>query len=152
MKIRQATLADKIELLELEQRQIDAERPFNTAIKQQDAIYYDLNTLLSSAKSYVAVAEIENKIIGIGYAQIRDSKQAFVHDQHIYLGFMYVAPEYRGRRINKLIIETLVSWGKEKGISDFYLDVYSENDAAINAYKKAGFTESIIEMKLSLSS
>jgi GNAT superfamily N-acetyltransferase len=63
---------------------------------------------------------------------------------------MYVAAEYRGRGINKSIIERLVEWSEGQGIFDCYLDVYSENEAAIQAYKKAGFVSSMIEMKLNL--
>ena len=45
----------------------------------------------------------------------------------------------------------LINWSKTKGIVDFYLDVYDDNDAAIRAYGKAGFTKSLVEMKLNIS-
>lgn len=51
--------------------------------------------------------------------------------------------------INKIILDKLINWAKVKGITDFYLDVYSENQSAIRAYQKAGFSSSMLEMKMS---
>jgi RimJ/RimL family protein N-acetyltransferase len=94
------------------------------------------------------VAEDGNNIIATGYAQIRPSRQPLVYDQHSYLGFMYVAPDYRGQGINQQIIDLLVRWSQEQGIQECYLDVYAGNTAAIRAYEKLGFKPSLIEMKL----
>jgi ribosomal protein S18 acetylase RimI-like enzyme len=148
---REASLNDKPVLLEFEQHVIQAERPFNSAIKSVDAYYYDMADLLNSKKSHLLVAEINGVVVASGYAQIRTSKQSLVHDFHSYLGFMYVVPEFRGRGINKSILERLIQWSTNQGISDCYLDVYSGNEAAIRAYQKAGFVNSMIEMKLNCS-
>lgn len=148
---REASLNDKPVLLEFEQHVIQAERRFNSAIKSVDAYYYDMADLLNSKKSHLLVAEINGVVVASGYAQIRTSKQSLVHDFHSYLGFMYVVPEFRGRGINKSILERLIQWSTNQGISDCYLDVYSDNEAAIRAYQKAGFVNSMIEMKLNCS-
>lgn len=145
---REALLNDKSVLLEFEQKVLDAERPYNSSIKLVDAFYYDLENLLTSKKSHLLVADVNGTLVGTGYAQIRSSKQALTHGIHSYLGFMYVVPAYRGRGINKGIVERLIQWSASQGISDCYLDVYSENEAAIRAYQKAGFVSSVIEMKL----
>jgi GNAT superfamily N-acetyltransferase len=96
------------------------------------------------------VAELNDEIIGSGYAQIRESKQSLKHHKHSYLSFMYVARNRRGLGINGMIIENLISWSKEKGVYDLYLDVYDRNNAAIRAYEKVGFTKSLVEMKMNL--
>lgn len=150
IRLRKASSRDEFILLEFEQKVIEAERPYNSTVKSVGAFYYDLDNLLTSNKSHLLVAEVKGKVIGSGYAQIRASKQSLTHDIHSYLGFMYVVPEYRGRGINKRIVESLIQWSKSQGVSDCYLDVYNENKAAIRAYEKAGFVKSMIEMKLSL--
>lgn len=150
LNIRKALIGDQAYLLTLEQKVIEAERPYNSTIKSIDAIYYDLNSLLIDEASYVMVAEDNGQIVGTGYAQIRESKKSLTHNKHSYLGFMYVEPEYRGLGINKLIMENLMKWSKEQGVLDFYLDVYDENDAAIRAYEKVGFSKSLVEMKINL--
>ncbi|WP_086932871.1 GNAT family N-acetyltransferase [Agarilytica rhodophyticola] len=148
---REANLNDIPQLLELEQRIIDAERPFNSSIKSEKTTYYNLEHLISSDDAYVLVAEASATIVATGYAQIRESKVSFKHDYHSYLGFMFVVPEYRGKGVNQHIIDKLISWSKTRGVTDFYLDVYCQNSAAIKAYEKVGFEPNVIEMKLSVS-
>jgi RimJ/RimL family protein N-acetyltransferase len=48
-----------------------------------------------------------------------------------------------------LVIQALIGWGKTKGMQDFYLEAYADNNSAIKAYEKLGFKTSLIEMKLS---
>ena len=50
--------------------------------------------------------------------------------------------------LNKQVIEHLIVWAKSRGVCDFYLDVYGDNQAAVKAYEKLGFTSSLVEMKL----
>jgi ribosomal protein S18 acetylase RimI-like enzyme len=150
LTLRKASIKDHSALLALEQKVIEAERPFNSTIRPEGAIYYDLEQLLTNEDSHVAVAEREGHIIATGYAQIRASKQSLKHERHTFMGFMYVSPEYRGLGINRQIITSLIGWSKEQGVQDFYLDVYIGNEAAINAYEKVGFVKSIIEMKINL--
>jgi len=148
--IRKALVKDQSDLLGLEQKVIEAERAFNPAIKAKDAIYYDLNKLLEDEDFLLMVADLNGVIIGTGYAQIRESKKSLRHNKHSYLGFMYVAAEFRGLGINGMIMNSLVKWSKKQGISDLYLEVYDGNNAAIKAYEKAGFTKSLVEMKVHL--
>ena len=147
---RKASLADKAILIALEQAVIEAERPYNKALKSSGASYYDLEQLLTAADSYLVVAEINAQVVGTGYAQIRVSKQSLVHERHGYLGFMFVSPQFRGRGINNKLINLLLEWSRQQGVSDIYLDVYEGNEAAVRAYEKVGFVKSLVEMKLCL--
>jgi len=150
LNVREARLGDLQSLLELEQRVIEAERPYNSAIKSEGTQYYDIEHLITDDNSSLLVVEAGNAIVGTGYAQIRSSKSSLIHADHSYLGFMYVAPDFRGQGLNKKVIDRLVSWSKSKGVNDLYLDVYFDNSAAIRAYEKVGFKSSLTEMKLSL--
>ena len=151
LNFREAKINDIPKLLELEQCVVEAERPFNASIKSEGAYYYDLEQLITSDNALLLVVEIGNEIAATGYAQIRDSKPSLVHEQHSYLGFMYVSPQFRGQGINSILIEKLIEWSKLKGVNTFYLDVYSENQSAIKAYEKVGFKSSLVEMKLTLA-
>jgi len=152
---RSATINDLSQLLALEQQVVAAERPFNTDIKAQNAKYYDLPAMIDSENVCLLVAEKEGDdgkltIIATGYGRIEDSKVCLIHQQHVYLGFMLVVPEYRGQGLNQQIMEKLIKWGKSLGQTHFYLDVYAQNESAIRAYQKAGFEASLVEMKLSV--
>ncbi len=150
LTLRQARPEELPILRTLEQKVVDAERPFNDAIKSQNAIYYDLEELLTNESACMLVAEDASDIVATGYAQVRTSKVSLSHEKHVYLGFMFVDEAYRGLGLNKLILDNLINWGKEQGLEDFYLDVYAENQSAIRAYEKAGFSQSMVEMKLHL--
>lgn len=63
---------------------------------------------------------------------------------------MYVRPEYRGQGLNAVVLEELVSLAKERGITEVYLEVYSQNQSAIRAYEKFGFENYMVQMRLNL--
>jgi ribosomal protein S18 acetylase RimI-like enzyme len=149
LNFRDANFNDRPKLLALEQALIEAERPFNKLTKV-DATYHDLDALISVADTLFLVVEIDGQIVATGYVQIRASKTYLQHSHHGYLGFMYVVPQCRGQGLNKQLLEKLIVWGQERGIRDFYLEVYTQNNVAIKAYEKVGFTSSVVEMKLTL--
>ena len=63
---------------------------------------------------------------------------------------MFVEPEYRGQRINQLIVDGLIQWSRSKGVYEIILDVYDGNTAAIRAYEKVGFEKNLVQMRLNL--
>jgi len=98
----------------------------------------------------VIVAELNGEVIGSGYARITQSKDYLKHDRHCYLGFMYVKPEYRGKGVNNLVLQALKQWAKSQGINELRLEVYNDNQPAIRAYEKAGFTPNLLEMRMGI--
>ena len=150
IKIRKATLDDLESLLAFEQDLIKTERPFDPTVKPDPVNYYDLKTMLTASHIEVVVAEINNKVIASGYARIDKSKPFLIHENHAYLGFMYVLPEYRGKGINKQIIERLKKWAALQGINEFRLEVYYDNSSAMKAYEKIGFSRYSLEMRFNL--
>jgi GNAT superfamily N-acetyltransferase len=147
--IRAAVQSDLPILKEFEQGIITTERPFNDSLRSEPICYYDIGALIDGESSSVMVAEDDGVIVGSGYARIRESKAHLKHDFHAYLGFMYVASTHRGKGINQLVIQALISWGKAQGMQEFYLEAYADNKSALKAYEKLGFIASLIEMKLS---
>lgn len=150
MQLRAATNDDIPVLKQLEQAVIDAERPLNSVIKQTDAKYYNLETLISDTNTLLVIGEVNNKVVATGYVQLRESKQQLQHQRHGYLGFMYVTPKLRGQGLNQQVITHLIDWAKTHQVTDFYLDVYNNNTAAVHAYQKLGFAPCLLEMKLHL--
>jgi ribosomal protein S18 acetylase RimI-like enzyme len=147
---RTATLADLDILLEFEQGIIQTERPFDPTLKEGHINYYDIAAMIQAPHVEVVVAEVDSEIIGSGYARIDDSKIYVKHPKHAYLGFMYVKPEYRGKGVNKKVITALQHWAIARAITEFKLDVYNDNLAAIKAYEKIGFSKLLIEMRMGL--
>lgn len=151
IKIRKAAPDDLEQLLRFEQHLIKFERTFDPTVKPDPITYYDLKMMLTAPHIEVAVAEINNKIIASGYARIDKSKPFLKHENHAYLGFMYVLPEHRGKGINKQIIDHLKNWAASQNIKEFRLEVYYDNDSAIKAYEKVGFSRYSLEMRYNLN-
>ncbi|NQZ23396.1 MAG: GNAT family N-acetyltransferase [Colwellia sp.] len=152
MIIRQAVAGDLKKLAEFEQGLISAERPFDNTLNADPIHYYNFEKLMNNDNTYLVVAEVENQLIACGYARIEKAKPYVNYRFYSYLGFMYVAPEHRGKGVNQKIIDALAHWSKEQGITMMHLDVFSENLAALRAYNKAGFKANLVEMRLDISS
>ena len=148
--LRPATMEDLPVLYSFEQEVITAERPFDPFIKEKNITYYDLIDLIQSDQSELILAESGKQIVGVGYAQIRESKPYWKEREFVYLGFMYVNPDHRGQGINQKIINHLKEWAISRDIKELRLEVYEKNKAAIRAYQKTGFKEHLIEMRISL--
>jgi RimJ/RimL family protein N-acetyltransferase len=149
-KIRKATLKDLSLLLQFEQGVIEAERPFDPTLKDGNITYYDISELITSNTSEVYVVEINNVIVASGYAKIKTDRNYLKHSHLGYLGFMFVSKEHRGKGLNKLIIDALLKWCKDRNIFEISLDVYDANFSAIKAYEKVGFKKHMINMRLDI--
>ena len=145
--LREATGADLPLLLQFEQDLIAYERPFAPNLKKGKISYYDLAAYIADPAIRVIVAEAEGQVVGSGYALIRENKTYKAPQHYVYLGFMYVVPEYRGQGINGLIMKDLIHWGKAQGHTEVQLEVYAENESAIKAYAKAGLVPEILTMR-----
>ncbi|WP_336622665.1 MULTISPECIES: GNAT family N-acetyltransferase [unclassified Cellulophaga] len=109
-----------------------------------------MEDLLKDPKTIVAVATLNNTLIGSAYATIREAKKHLKHSTYAYLGFMYVDPKQRGKGVNKSIIDFLFKWIKQQNTTEVRLDVYSENAAALRAYEKAGFKKHMVNMRMKI--
>lgn len=145
--IRKATLQDLKTLLKFEQELIDSERPYDSTLKNGQIHYYDIEKMIAADHIELLVAELDNEIIGSGYARIEDAKPYLQHQQHAYLGFMYVKPQHRGKGINKMIMDELATWSASVNITELRLDVYHKNKSAIKAYEKSGFEKHMLHMR-----
>lgn len=150
ISVRRAVAEDLPQLLAFEQAIITAERPFDPCLADDPISYYDLSLLVEDPLTEVLVALDGSNLVSSGYVQIRDSKDYFTHSRHGYLGFMYTVPDYRGRGINKMILDNLKEWARKQGISHFKLTVYPDNAAAIKAYEKAGMRPNLLEMTMDI--
>ncbi len=64
---------------------------------------------------------------------------------------MFVVEPHRGKGVNKLILNSLLQWCKQRKIFEIKLDVYDTNYPAIKAYEKLGFNKHMISMRLDIT-
>lgn len=149
--IRIAGPADLGVMRRFEQAIVAAERPFDPTLREDSVEYYDIAALLASDSARVVLAEDGGKAIGCGFARVDVSKPYLRHARHAYLGLMYTDPAYRGAGVNRQIVDALAGWCRNRGVTELRLDVYAGNAPAISAYRKAGFTPHLVEMRLGLT-
>jgi GNAT superfamily N-acetyltransferase len=150
--IRKATIEDLTVLFEFEQGVLHAERPMDETLKLKNTYYYDIPNLIEDSSVELVIAELDGVIAGCGYAKIKKARDCFQFDQFSYLGFMFTKEDYRGRGVNKKIMNYLYNWSFSKGINEVRLEVYPTNIPAIKAYEKSGMTCSMQTMRIDLRS
>jgi len=148
--IRSAIERDLSTLKSFEQGIIEAERPYDDTLKADPISYYDIHAMMLSPDSEVAVAEVDGVCIASGYVTKKQSLDYVMHEYHAFIGFLYVDPNYRGKGINKQILNHLFDWARNNNLPDVHLTVYPENVPAMKAYEKAGFKPHLLEMRLEL--
>ena len=150
ISIRIANLNDLETLLAFEQGVIKAERPMDSFLGQGTLSYYNIPKLIAAKNSHLIVALAGKELVGSGYIKIEESSTYHKNTKHGYIGFIFVKPSFRGKRISGLILESLKKWGKEKDLKELRLDVYSKNTDALKSYNRFGFTKGLVNMKIDI--
>jgi len=150
ISIRPSKIEDLKTLLEFEQDVIEAERPLDSFLKEGEITYYNITELITSENIQLLVAMSNNEIVGSGYIRLENSQHYQKNPLHGYIGFMFVKPAFRGQKISAKILESLKNWGKEKGLKELRLDVYSNNPSAIKSYSRFGFNKSLVNMRMEI--
>lgn len=149
--VRSATLDDLPTLLEFEQGIIHAERPFDPSIRPDPVSYYDIAAMIGAEDADVAVAVLDERLVGSGYVKKMRSRPYVQPEFHAQIGFLFVNDHHRGRGINQKVLDYLFEWAKAKDLLDVRLTVYPDNAPAMRAYEKAGFKPYILEMRRNLN-
>tara|TARA_R110002073_G_scaffold153052_2_gene308008 strand:+ start:404 stop:868 length:465 start_codon:yes stop_codon:yes gene_type:complete len=149
--VRKATEKDLPVLMEFMKGLVEAERPMDPTIKDGQVVYYDLSKIMQKKDSDLFVVELNNELVASGYAKIKEDRPYLKHDKQGYLGFMFVPEKHRGNGYNKLIMDVLLKWCKDRNIFEIRLDVYQDNPSAIRAYEKAGMKKHLIMMRMNLN-
>ena len=150
ISLRSATLNDLKTLLEFEQGVIAAEKPLDPFLGEGDLHYYNIPELISAEHIHLIVAVLDNELVASGYVRLENSKHYHKNPKHGYVGFMFVKPAFRGKRISTLVLDCLKDWAKEKELKELRLDVYSNNLGAVKSYERFGFTKSLVNMRMDI--
>lgn len=147
-KIRAATSDDLSILLTFEEQIIKIERGFDKTLKEGEIHYYDLAEIINNENAKVLVVELNGEIVASGFAQILETKEVNKFSKFSSFRFMFVKESHRKKGLNKMILNELISWSDSHNIKEIKLNVYDQNTAALNAYLKAGFKKTMVEMHL----
>ncbi len=151
LRLRRAVPEDSATLWQFQQALIEFERVFDTRLRAEGIVYYDVDALMASDDSEVAVMERGGQIVASGYVQLRDVKPIYHHTQIGHVGFLYVTPAHRGQGLVQQLLNHFGEWARSRGVDTLELEVYAHNAAAVSAYERAGFEPTLTKMALKLS-
>ncbi len=80
------------------------------------------------------IAQRQDEYLGLACGVVHGAK-----DDAAQLYQMWVAPDSRGSGIGRRLVEEIVSWAKDLGVSTLNLGVTSSNTAAVRLYESVGF-------------
>ena len=117
-------------------------------VKERTDIYKDVDPMnfeefkneLSNNNNIYLVAQLENKIVGICFSQIKEiSNNRIMKDRKILnIGDICVDEQYQRNGIGKKIYNQIVQIAKEKNIHNVELMVWNFNKNAIKFYENLG--------------
>lgn len=140
--IRQATVEDAEKLLNCIKKYLP-ESEYIPRLQEEIKLTLEqeqerINTFRTSENSLLLVAEYENEIIG--NIDLNGSPmKAMEHTAIIGMGLL---KEWRGSGLGSVLMKSVVDWAKANPMLELiWLQVYTENSAGLNLYRKMGFEE-----------
>lgn len=103
-------------------------------------VYYDestdhLSEIFQTPGSIYYVAELNGEVVGGGGIYPTEGLPIDTCE----LVKMYIYPNVRGIGLGSLLIQKCISWAKEAGYKNVYLETMPELKQALNTYAKFGF-------------
>lgn len=121
MRIEEFKLKDIPQMLEIEKEAFSNPWPFRIFLYE----YYNRDAI------YLVARKDDNEIIGyIGGHQLKDE---------FHITNLAVSEEYRRKGVGGKLLRELISIEKDKGYTDFKLEVRESNDIAVVFYEKYNF-------------
>jgi len=71
-------------------------------------------------------------------------------DKYGRINTVYIEEKFRSKSISSKLKDEAFKWFKKKYITRVSLNVFPDNEKAISAYKKWGFSTGLIEMRMSV--
>lgn len=112
-----------------------SEGEFNPTIEEEEAI---LKNYVERSNSLFLVAEFEGKIVG--NINVDGNQRKIMH--HTAVFGMGMHKSWQGCGLGTALLQTAIDWCRNNPeLELLYLQVYAENEAGMNLYRKVGFIE-----------
>ena len=155
MLIRNATKQDIQFIAKLVRQMVDYHQVIDKYYKAYSnyddrEITSHYESLIKDRNTKIIIAEENKKVIGYFMGAIEKAPQ-YIHPKRIGVIFdVFIQKEYRNRGISKKIFKELLGWFKKKKIKHIELTVDARNKIGLKAWKKLGFFDFRLKMRLDL--
>jgi len=103
-----------------------------------------------SKNDAIFIAELNGKSVGHMIISIKKSHPIFEMEKYGRINTVYIEEKFRDKHISSKLKDEAFKWFKKKNINRVSLNVFPDNKKAITAYKKWGFSNNLIEMRISV--
>lgn len=155
MLIRNATKRDIQFIVKLVREMVDYHQVIDKYYKacssyddREIMSYY--GSLIKDRNTKIVIAEENKEVIGYFMGAIEKAPQ-YIHPKRIGVIFdAFIKKEYRKQGIGKKILKELLRWFKKKKVKHIELTVDARNKIGLRAWKKFGFFDFRLKMRLDL--
>lgn len=153
--IRKATIDDLPEVQRLRKLLFVFERDeFDSELNAEWSYETDgtkkLTERITSDDDIVLLVEKDSKNVGLLVGSTWNEPTIKEHTLVGELSVIYLDPELRGKGIGTELIKRFIDWAKEKKVTRILITASSLNEKAIALYKKMGFEDLYIKLKMDL--
>lgn len=105
-----------------------------------------MSTQLDAKDIIVLVADINGDVIGYSYSAVEGYDYMSLRGPAGVLHDIIVDPDYRGRDVGRLLLESTLDALKSRGVPRVVLTTAEQNDAAQRFFARVGFRRTMVEM------
>ena len=105
-----------------------------------------LGTRLDDRDAVILVAETKGEAIGYAYGEIEGYDYMSLRGPAGVLNDLIVDPAYRGQGVGRLLLDTIISRLKSRGVPRVVLSTAAKNQSAQRLFARSGFRPTMIEM------
>lgn len=102
-----------------------------------------VTSISKDSEIFVAVNEEQSLL---GFLHIMKTSDYFTNEDQAYISSIAVSKAGEGTGVGKRLMKKAEEWTKEKGYKQLVLNVFSQNERAVNFYSKLNFEKEIIKM------
>jgi len=152
VNIRRATSTDLPRLGKLgallvqEHHDFDRRRFLAAKNRTPDDYAWFLGTRLDDPNTVLLLAETNKEVIGYAYGEIEGYDYMSLRGPAGVLNDLIVDPAFRGQGVGRLLLDTIISQMKSRGVPLIVLSTAAKNKTAQRLFESSGFRPTMIEM------
>jgi len=152
--IRKARSSDIDAIVRLNMQLADYHRKidgyYQSGAQTADGFRQFLEKIIDDDNYLILVAQIKDKITGYFIGTISEAKPFLVPQKTGRISDAFVEKDFRKSGIGRMMFDTLLNWFKEHRVKHLELSVDVRNKIGVEAWKKYGFQEFMLKMKMDL--
>ena len=152
--IKKAISADIDPIVHLNSQLADYHRKiddyYQPGIQTADGFKQYLQEIIDDENHMILVSIVDNKIVGYFIGMIAQAKPFLVPANTGRISDAFVMENYRHLGLGKMMFGELTLWFKHNQIKHIELSVDVRNAIGIKAWKKFGFQEFMLKMKMEI--